>query len=196
MVPEEGGAGSGAEAVDGSGEEPGDRTDPGGAGRPDEVAAFRLLFVCTGNTCRSPMAEAIARREIDDRGWRHVEVASAGVSAYPGSPASQEAVEVARERGLDLANHRSRPLSAEEVEAADVILVMAPHHLDAVRRLGGEEKGALLTLFAAGEEGDGAEGRGVPDPIGGTREEYAATFRRIEELVTGAVRRLETVVSP
>src|SRR5215207_8062517 len=75
------------------------------------TTVFRILFVCTGNTCRSPLAEAIARAEIERRGWKNVEVASAGLSAAEGSPATAEAVAVAGRAGIGLEGHRSRPLS-------------------------------------------------------------------------------------
>ena len=61
---------------------------------------YNVLFVCTGNTCRSPMAEALARREVRERRWSHVAVRSAGISAHPGGAASEGALQAARERGL------------------------------------------------------------------------------------------------
>lgn len=168
----------------------------GGADSSPRTEAFRILFVCTGNTCRSPMAEVIARREIEARGWRHVEVVSAGVSAFPGVPASREAVAVAEANGLDLSGHESMPLTAELVADADLVLAMAAHHLDAVRRLGGEEKGTLLSVFSSGDEETAKGGWSIPDPVGGTREEYEETFRTLEGLVADALRRLEPIVAP
>ncbi|MEO7367810.1 MAG: hypothetical protein ABIZ36_07625, partial [Gemmatimonadaceae bacterium] len=76
---------------------------------------MRLLFVCTGNTCRSPLAEAIARRLADERGIYDVTVGSAGTSAWPDAPASDGALLVAMEHGLDLGDHRARVLSPEIV---------------------------------------------------------------------------------
>lgn len=168
----------------------------GEASRSPRTEAFRILFVCTGNTCRSPMAEVIARREIEERGWRHVEVVSAGVSAFPGVPASREAVAVAEANDLDLSGHESTSLTAELVADADLVLVMADHHLDAVGRLGGEEKGTLLSVFSSGDEETAEGGWSVPDPVGGTREEYEETFRTLEGLVADALRRLEPIVAP
>lgn len=91
---------------------------------------FRVLFVCTGNTCRSPMAEAIARTRAAERGWGTVEFRSAGVSAWPGSPASEAVIEAANRRGVEgLEGHRSTPVTEELLEWADLVLAMTPSHL-------------------------------------------------------------------
>ena len=127
---------------------------------------MRLLFVCTGNTCRSPLAEAIARREAIERGLADVEVASAGTSAWEGAPASDGALLVALERSLDLSGHRAQMLTRELVERHDVILAMGPHHLERAEALGGEGKTFLLSVFAANAPSD----RAISDPFGGDLE--------------------------
>ena len=76
---------------------------------------MRVLFVCSGNTCRSPLAEALFRRLLDESGRNDIEVLSAGTGAYEGSPASEGAYLVAIEAGLDLSAHRARLLDREAI---------------------------------------------------------------------------------
>ena len=156
---------------------------------------FRLLFVCTGNTCRSPMAEALARRMIEERGWTHVSVSSAGVAGHGGSPASGGAVRAAEAAGLDLSEHRSSGLTPERVEEADLILTMSPGHLYPLVEMGAGDRAALLTAFAAEEDPTDVPDS-VLDPFGGPDAVYRETFDLLERLVDRALRRLEPIVAP
>ena len=140
---------------------------------------MRILFVCTGNTCRSALAEGLARKLTIERGLSDVEIQSAGTSAWDGAPASDGALLVGMERSLDLSQHRAQTLTRELVRDADLVLAMGPHHLERIEALGGSGKGYLLTDFAS----RGASARPVNDPIGGELDVYRSTADELEQEV-------------
>jgi len=128
-----------------------------------------VLFVCTGNICRSPIAEGIFRQLLGNR--KDIEVASAGVHAVHGQPPSLYAVQVCEEEGVDISGLRSQPLTAALIDRATHIFAMTGAHLETIQMLfpDGAEKAFLLREF---EEPDTTVWRDVPDPIGLGRDVY------------------------
>lgn len=147
--------------------------------------AAHILFVCTGNTCRSPLAEAIARRLLAKAGRTDVVVSSAGLGAIDGSGASTGALEIAREHGLDLEAFQSRRVTEQILEGAHLVLVMEMAHRPGVLGIypRADTKTHLLGTLAGASPADA----GVPDPFGGSLESYRRTYAKIDNFLTGGL---------
>ena len=141
----------------------------------------RILIVCVGNICRSPMAEALLRERLRGRG---VVVESAGLAALAGKPVDPGAADVLAAKGLAADAHVARKLTPEMIAAADLVLAMDPRQLAAVRAIAPQARGKTFLL---GRWIDDAE---VPDPYGKPREAFEHAFALIERAVDGWVARL------
>jgi protein-tyrosine-phosphatase len=157
-----------------------------GMGPGERGGVKKILFVCSGNTCRSPLAEALARDILPGRLDFAVEIASAGTSAVEGAPASQQSIDVARAHGIDLSAHRSRPLNPGLVRSADLIVTMGVRHRDSVGEVDPDslESTFLLTNFSDRHHGD------IPDPIGASLDVYQQTYLVIRECIESMATKL------
>lgn len=124
---------------------------------------IKILFVCTGNTCRSAMAAAMMA-DIAEKNDLNVLIDSAGIFASIGEGAADNAKSVMQKRGIDLSLHRTKPLTEELIDIADVILTMTSAHKMLIENMAKDKVFTLLEY--AGGEGD------IPDPYGGDEEEY------------------------
>jgi protein-tyrosine-phosphatase/NTP pyrophosphatase (non-canonical NTP hydrolase) len=153
------------------------------------VVPRRVVFVCSGNTCRSPLAEAIARSALFDAGLGLVEVASAGLRAVPGTPAAPDAVAAAEELGLSLATHRARPLEAFPPDERTLFLAMTPSQADELRaRLGARAWVEALLPYARAHGAQLPPGDAVEDPFGRDAEAYREVAERLRAALTALAR--------
>jgi protein-tyrosine-phosphatase len=154
------------------------------------LSGFMVVFVCTGNTCRSPMAEVMMQKrvaeriscpidELEDRG---IIISSAGIAAMSGGRAAAEAVEVMAARSLDLSQHESQPLSERLVRYADLLLTMTRGHRDAIVAQWPDSAGRVHVLCGEAD---------IADPIGGPSELYKACADQIDAALESWVQRID-----
>ena len=145
---------------------------------------MKVLFVCDGNICRSPMAAEYLRHRAVREGLSHLVVDSAGLLGIEGSPASPLGVEVTKDAGLDLTRHRSRGVTITDARTADLVVAMTLTHLETLARRF-PAAGQRRLLLRAFEEGPTPRG-GAPeldDPVAGPIEGYRDAFAIIRKCV-------------
>lgn len=142
----------------------------------------RILFVCTGNTCRSPMAAALLQDRL--KAWGVADqftVSSAGIAAWTGQAASTAAVEVMAQQGLSLKDHSARQIDNRQVYASDLVLALTVSHKESLLCIAPGARNRIFTLGEyAGKPGD------VTDPMGRSREVYQACANQLTELIEAA----------
>lgn len=139
----------------------------------------KIVFVCTGNTCRSPMAEGLLRALLPaDSGW---EVCSAGICAGDGFPVSRNSVDALREKEIDISNHLSQNLSPELIEQADLLVTMTRQHRVAILSFSPESADKVFLLKSFGIAQSAAAD--IADPVG----EGLDVYRRVRDEIDAAL---------
>jgi protein-tyrosine-phosphatase len=141
---------------------------------------YVILFVCTGNTCRSPMAEGIAVKIAAERNIHNLEIRSAGIGTIDGQPATDYAVEVSSHWDINIGNHRSTVLTKQIVHDADLIIAMSHEHVDRIVALDKQARGKTYLLKGFPNDYNPGQAR-VDDPIGCGLEQYNQTFLELDE---------------
>jgi len=145
-----------------------------------------ILFVCTGNLCRSPTAEGLLHAQLVREGLAdRVRVKSAGTHGIVGSPASAYAISALRHMGIDIGEHRARALTQSDIDDADLVLAMTHGHISFLERHFRRTNGKLYLLSEmVGEDFD------IADPYGGTEQEYAQCANQLADLIEGGFQRI------
>jgi protein-tyrosine-phosphatase len=147
---------------------------------------MNVLFVCTANRCRSPIAEVIADQVLGGLGRDDIVVTSAGTATVDGLAANEQARAVAREHGMSLEHHRSVQATRSLLRDSDLVLAMTSAHLKALKTIGTARNAWLLADYAS----RAPLGRAIADPSGSDVEAYRNTFHEIEAAVRRAVTRM------
>jgi len=142
-----------------------------------------VLFVCTGNSCRSVMAETLLKKYLKDMGKSHIAVHSAGVASFEGLPPTLETVEVLKNEGIDVSGSRSKKMTLDLLNSSDVILAMEEFHVDEIARVAPWVTKKTHLLKEYGLNGKRSQNSGVHDPIGRPRKDYDACFQAIKKEV-------------
>ena len=148
----------------------------------DSPLKYSVLLVCTGNTCRSAMAEGIGNKLTEESGERQISFNSAGTGAMDGVPATDYAVRAAAHWDIDISKHRARALKKELIKQADLILAMGPEHAQVIVSSDGGARSKVFLLKGFPEPFTLSQER-VEDPIGGTLEQYNQTFLELDEVM-------------
>ncbi|MDW7682250.1 MAG: low molecular weight protein arginine phosphatase [bacterium] len=141
---------------------------------------FNILFVCSGNACRSPMAEGLLKKKLYPDYRKKLTVLSAGTLGLQGNPPTANAITVAREKGVDISQHRSRGVNQQILERSDLILVMASHHRDYIIEKFPSFKNRVFLLKSYAAEGEPIENVAISDPIGENLSFYRTIINQIE----------------
>lgn len=148
-----------------------------------------ILFICTGNICRSPTAEALLKQRFGREGMTDWTVSSAGTWTTAGRMASRYAIELMAERGIDLSSHRSQTVDRQLLERSDLVLVMTRSHEEALRLEFPDQSDKIYLLSEMNEGGR----YDIRDPYGGPLQGYKDCFKELDKLIDAGFERIRSL---
>ena len=154
----------------------------------------KILFVCTGNSCRSPMAEGLLEKMLEEKGIQNIEVFSAGINPVPGEPPARDAIEVLRREGVDISNHRGAYITYDLISQADLILVMGKTHKEKILAMGPQVKGRIFLLREFAGDWTEDENLDITDPIGQPISVYEKCLLEIKNALKKALPKIIEMV--
>ena len=162
--------------------------------KKEKANHYSVLFVCSGNSCRSPMAEGLLKKKLYPKYGDRLQISSAGTLGINGNPATLHAITAAREKGVDIANHVSKGINKKNISNADIIFVMADHHKEFLERYFPEYRENVFLLKGFNLRGRKPKNLSIMDPIGEGLTTYRRVISQIDEELERILSRLEKLI--
>jgi len=155
---------------------------------------MNILFVCTGNTCRSSMAEGIFKKKLKNISEKHMKVSSAGISAIEGQPANEKSIKVLETKGIDISPHRAKQLTSDMISQSDLILTMTEEHKKIIKTYFPNSINKIFTLKEYAQkinnEKISRNNLDIDDPYGMDYNMYNQSMEEIETQIDKIVNKL------
>lgn len=156
---------------------------------------YTILFICSGNSCRSPMAEGLLRKKFYAKYGDQVRIHSAGILGIDGNPATLPAIDAAKEKGVDISNHKSKGIKKADVAEADIIFALADNHKEYLDQHFSRYKENVFLLKTFATDSDKPKKTSIDDPIGQGLKVYRRTINEIDKELNRILPQLEKLIN-